>query len=1495
MTINGGRVKTGSIGSGGSNSKNGGTIGAAQVTINGGNVSGQIVMAATGKANPTDEEKCKFTMTGGTLHNDYLDDETFFRMTETKEADGVKITTIYPGGAVYMDDPYGKANISGGAIKNCSSTNGGAVYMTDGEFNLSGTGIIQNCMATENGGAIYMGGAGTAKLNITGGSLRNNTAPENGGAIYMTNGTATISGTGAFMSGTETLDSGSLTDNTATNGNGGAIYLGGGTLTMNGGVLENNTAVNGNGGAIGMGGGKLYITGGSVNTNKAPNGSGGGAYIENGTVIMSGGAVDGNTAREGGGLSVSASSDPADVGVKVFCGSVSGNTATEKGGAIAVVGDPAAEKQNITITIGVNEVHEDANTDGAQDEIKHNEDGNKADAGPYSHLTCPQINGNKVSTIGGSGGALYLTGSVQTDSATRLNLYCLTATGNDVAIPDGENVPDGLSDFMKVEDGKVIISSGTHHTGDINDDGVVDENDDPDGNDGYFSPDGDYKHGDVNIDGSFHVTGGQVDLYGNIDNPSFGNKPITVDVVDGTSDHFVDHRQVNTNTRTVTYVENFLENGVLSGRYTMYHVLVDQAFAIESGMYSHPGYQMVGWYTEKEYPTATGKKYEPGKSVTLPGGYSAEIGTDSLGNLKLYGIWDMFGYTIRFNCNAPTNATVLGSSDPYAQSFTYEETKALTANRFKVKGYAFQGWSMDQSDTVFDPANPKHFTNQKEVGQLTTSDGVTLDFWGIWTVCEHDDAEKIQYSVEQDSDHLNTATLKKTCTACSTTWERTLFASGGTFNGSAYKATLTTTPGWDEDLQIDYAGQSYGGVDYSSTSAPTGAGNYTASVTLPDGTTKATVTYTISKATQSAPPVPSYESAINETQLTLTITKGAPSTKTGLDAQYRLTYQTDNGSYAYIWLDGVGDDTLIPGGADGTVTYQVDLPQTYTWYYLEAYYPETGNYLQSAMVQANEEIQYGGAVLKIVCDPGITCIRKDLGDSRLQLTLEVRPGYHLIGEKFDVQKTTNKNSDQPVLVKQSDGVYVLSNFEEGSTVTVTIGHARKDASITAAIQEKQLFTTTPDDTTASISRDSAFTAYFHVQGYNETDYAYPTLNFGSALPVGTTIIMVDRSSTTNRYYYHNIASATDSIPLTAAEFSTMGGGTAFALGDEMELQFVVDFSRVTNGGPVGNLTVTLSIDAKSGSHAPTVNADVTAALGDPSFTLQTAALTKEEELTAGVLCGYTSGGADSKWDYRHTALVVRSVGNTPLPADTRLKVTQGNDSITRAQNENGEFVIPIDTLKPGEHTMILTLDTRLNPAEAVTYGLQVRWVASDSFADAAPMNGKGLTNPLRIELRKAEDAVPSIRIEAAQLVKNPATSTELKVLPYKVHHENMGGNRLFMSVEIWDQDKGVYSDTGINLGEEGRIFSEENNPMVEQVSMPANMFGSGRMNFRVEDANGKLVTEVYHYFVISTATAQSEEDAGGDDSGASDPTGSGTTENDTTENGTTESGTTEST
>ena len=1481
MTINGGRVKTGSIGGGGSNSKNGGTIGAAQVTINGGNVSGQIVMAATGKANPTDEEKCKFTMTGGTLHNDYLDDETFFRMTETNEVDGVKITTIYPGGAVYMDDPYGKANISGGVIENCSSTNGGAVYMTDGTFNLSGTGIIQNCTATENGGAIYMGGAGTAILNVTGGTMRNNTAPKNGGAIYMANGTATISGTGTFMSGTETLDSGSLTDNTATDGNGGAIYLGGGTLAMSGGVLENNTAVNGNGGAIGMGGGKLYITGGSVNTNKAPNGSGGGAYIENGTVIMSGGAVDGNTAREGGGLYVSASSDPADVGVKVFSGSVSGNTATEKGGAIAVVGDPTASAQNITITIGVNEIHQDVDANGVQDEIRHDATGKTNTEEPekntYSHLTCPQINDNKVSTIGGSGGALYLTGSVKTGSVTRLNLYCLTATGNDVAILEGDNVPDGLSDFMKVEDGKVIITSGSTY--------------DPenDGNDDYVSPDGDNKHGDVNIDGSLHVTGGQVDMYGNIDNPSFGTKPITVDVVDGTSDHFVDHRQVNANTRTVTYVENFLENGVLSGRYTMYHVPVDQLYTIESGMYSHPGYQMVGWYTEKEYPTATGIKHKPGDPVTLDGEYDADIGTDSLGNLKLYGIWDMFGYTIRFNCNAPTNATVLGSSDPYTQSFTYEETKALTANQFKVKGYAFRGWSMDQSDTVFDPANPKHFTNQKEVGQLTTSDGVTLDFWGIWAVCEHNDTGKIKYSVEQDSGHLNTATLKKTCTACSTTWERTLFASGGTFNGSAYTATLTTAPGWDEDLQIDYAGQSYGGVDYSSTSAPTGAGNYTASVTLPDGTTKATVTYTISKASQPAPnPAPPYESSISENQLTLVITKCDPSDRTGIDAKYRLTYETDNGNYAYIWLDGIGDDTLISEEA-GRVTYKVNLPQTYTWYYLEAYYPETPNYLQSAMVQANEEIKYDGATLKIVCDPGITCTRKDLGDGQLQLTLEVKPGYHLIGEKFDVQKQSNKNSDQPTLQDQTGGVYILSNFEEGSTVTVTIGHARKDASITAAIQEKQLFTTTPDDTTASISRDSAFTAYFYVQGYNETDYAYPTLNFGSALPVGTTIIMVDRSSTTNRYYYHNIASATDSISVTKEAFSPMGGGTAFALAGEMELQFVVDFSRVTNGGPVGNLTVTLSIDAKSGSHAPTVNADVTAALGEPSFALQTAALTKEEELTAGVLCGYTSGGADSKWDYRHTALVVRSVGNTPLPADARLKVTQGNDSIIRAPNENGEFVIPIDTLKPGEHTMTLTLDTRLNPAEAVTYGLQVRWVASDSFADAAPMNGKDLTNSLWIELRKAEDAVPSIRIEAAQLVKNPVTSTELKVLPYKVHHENMGGNRLFMSVEIWDQDKGVYSDTGINLGEEGRIFSEENTPMVERVSLPANMFGSGRMNFRVEDANGKLVTEVYHYFVISTATAQSEEDAGGDDSGASDPTGSGSTENDTTENGTTES------
>ena len=266
LKISGGTIRAGSIG-GGATTNPTGTIGYAEVTISGGTTSGQFIMAAGGS------KPCTLTMTDGIIDNGSRDASQYIFLQEN-------------GGAIYMDDPNGVVNISGGTIQNCNGENGGAVYMSGGTFTLSGTGTINNCTANANGGAAYLGGTGDAVLNINGGSIQNNSA-NNGGGLYL-------------ASGKINMTAGTVKNNDAES-NGGGAYLGGGTLTMSGGAIQNNQASHNGGGAY-LGGGALNISSTALIQNNTAFASGGGAFVNGGTLTMNDtSSIQNNTALSNGG------------------------------------------------------------------------------------------------------------------------------------------------------------------------------------------------------------------------------------------------------------------------------------------------------------------------------------------------------------------------------------------------------------------------------------------------------------------------------------------------------------------------------------------------------------------------------------------------------------------------------------------------------------------------------------------------------------------------------------------------------------------------------------------------------------------------------------------------------------------------------------------------------------------------------------------------------------------------------------------------------------------------------------------------------------------------------------------------------------------------------------------------------------------------------------------------------------------------------------------
>lgn len=192
-------IRTGSIG-GGSPGLGSGSIGSAIITIEGGDIQAQFVMA--------DSQNNSFKMTGGVVRNSDTSDPEY----------------------------------------KCIQDNGGAVYMQQGTFNMSGSAVIKKCSAsqleTSKGGAVYIKG-GT--FTMSGGTIEQCSSNADGGALYLEGGEVKLEG-------------GTISGNVALNGNGGAICINGGNFTMDGNVkIENNAAFDKNNQDTGNGGG-IYIT-----------------------------------------------------------------------------------------------------------------------------------------------------------------------------------------------------------------------------------------------------------------------------------------------------------------------------------------------------------------------------------------------------------------------------------------------------------------------------------------------------------------------------------------------------------------------------------------------------------------------------------------------------------------------------------------------------------------------------------------------------------------------------------------------------------------------------------------------------------------------------------------------------------------------------------------------------------------------------------------------------------------------------------------------------------------------------------------------------------------------------------------------------------------------------------------------------------------------------------------------------------------------------------
>lgn len=253
-------------------------------------------------------------------------------------SDGFRHFSTNPGGAATLADvPDINMTINQGIVLNGNNTSGGIGFFSSGGQLLLDNCSIMNCVRTGsgdagNGGGLWVTGNTAICTLIMQNALIANCTANTGGGIFMNGNAVCI------------MDNSEISGNTASanNANGGGVYVFGATnsFTMNGGTITDNTATNGGGvfnlsGTFTMNGNAAIIN--NTASNSAGNaGNGGGVFNSSGHFTMNNGAISGNsTARIGGGVR----NNGANAVFDMRGGEISGNTS---------VGDTSGGVTNIS-------------------------------------------------------------------------------------------------------------------------------------------------------------------------------------------------------------------------------------------------------------------------------------------------------------------------------------------------------------------------------------------------------------------------------------------------------------------------------------------------------------------------------------------------------------------------------------------------------------------------------------------------------------------------------------------------------------------------------------------------------------------------------------------------------------------------------------------------------------------------------------------------------------------------------------------------------------------------------------------------------------------------------------------------------------------------------------------------------------------------------------------------------------------------------------------
>lgn len=130
----------------------------------------------------------------------------------------------------------------------------------------------------------------------------------------------------------------------------------------------------------------------------------------------------------------------------------------------------------------------------------------------------------------------------------------------------------------------------------------------------------------------------------------------------------------------------------------------DTTIPIAPNGYTRDGYTFQTWNTKAD---GTGDTYRPGDSITLTG------------DITLYAQWKANQYAVAYAPNG-------GDGSMPDQTFSYDQTQALSSSQFTRPGWTFTGWNTKADGTG------TAYKNRQEVKNLTAQDGGEITLHAQW-------------------------------------------------------------------------------------------------------------------------------------------------------------------------------------------------------------------------------------------------------------------------------------------------------------------------------------------------------------------------------------------------------------------------------------------------------------------------------------------------------------------------------------------------------------------------------------------------------------------------------------------------------------------------------------------------------------------------------------------------------------------------------------------